>query len=111
MNPYEGVVVVMMLVALAFAPDAKPPAAGTAKFPELKASNLESREFNLPQDFGGERNYQLEVQAINCQNDQTIAGVAAEASDRNQVLPTLDKLDSLLRSKLGEIVAVADPVQ
>ena len=46
--------------------------------------------------------YQLEVQATNCQNNQTIAKVGAVAPGRNQVLSALDKLDEKLRVELGE---------
>ncbi len=50
-------------------------------------------------------NYQLEVVALNCETDQAIASVKAEAPDRNQVLQTLDAADAKLRRKLGESLA------
>jgi len=103
MKPYEGVVAVMMLVALAFAADAKLPAGGTAKFPELKASNLESREFNLPQDFGGERNlvliaFQREQQE---QLDTWLKEMKrfqeADPGFQYYEMPTIEKLNAMAR--------------
>ena len=56
MRSHAAVIAVIMSVTVAFAADSKAPASGSAKFPDLKASNLESREFNLPRDFDGQHN-------------------------------------------------------
>ena len=51
MRSFAAGLAVTMLVTCSFAADAKPPVVGSAKFPDLKASNLESREINSPQAF------------------------------------------------------------
>lgn len=103
MKSYLAVIAVTMLGTLVFAADAKPPAAGAAKFPELKASNLESREFNLPQDFAGERNlvliaFQREQQE---QLDTWLKEMKrfqeVDASFQYYELPTIEKLNSFMR--------------
>jgi len=103
MRSCAAVVAVTMLVTLAFAADARPPAAGTAKFPDLKASNLESREFNLPQDFGGERN--LVLIAFQREQQQQLDTWLKEMKRFQEVdpgfqyyeLPTIEKMNSFMR--------------
>ncbi len=46
--------------------------------------------------------YRLEVQALNCENDQTLATVKGTAKDKSAVLRTLNTTDAELRRKLGE---------
>ena len=103
MNLFAPVMVAMILVSSALAGDAKLPSQTPAKFPELKASNLESREFNLPHDFGGERNlvliaFQREQQE---QLDTWLKEMnrfqEADPGFQYYELPTIDKLNPLMR--------------
>jgi hypothetical protein len=103
MRSFAAVLAVTMLVTCSFAADAKPPVAGSAKFPDLKASNLESREFNLPQDFGGERN--LVLIAFQREQQEQLDTWLKEMTRFQEVdpafqyyeLPTIDKLNAVAR--------------
>lgn len=103
MNVYVAMIATMMFVASAHAGDAKLPMQTAAKFPELKASNLESREFNLPRDFAGERNlvliaFQREQQE---QLDTWLKEMKrfqeADPSFQYYELPTIEKLNAMTR--------------
>jgi hypothetical protein len=48
-----------LLLAMSHAAESRDEERPPIRFPELKASNLEKREFTLPQDFEGERNLVL----------------------------------------------------
>ncbi len=103
MRSFAAVLGVTMLVTCSFAADAKPPVAGSAKFPDLKASNLESRAFNLPQDFGGERN--LVLIAFQREQQEQLDTWLKEMKRFQEVdpafqyyeLPTIDKLNAVAR--------------
>ena len=103
MNSVTAVMVPLILVVSALGGDATPPSKTAAKFPELKASNLESREFNLPGDFAGERNlvliaFQREQQE---QLDTWLKEMKrfqeADPGFQYYELPTIDKLNPLMR--------------
>jgi hypothetical protein len=103
MKSYLAVIAVTMLVTSAFAADVRLPATGAARFPQLKASNLESREFNLPQDFAGERNlvliaFQREQQA---QLDTWLKEMKrfqeVDPGFQYYELPTIEKMNSFMR--------------
>ena len=78
-------------------------AANPAMFPKLRASNLENREFQLPQDFAGERN--LVLIAFQREQQEQIETWLREmprfqASDpgfQYYELPTIERLNSLAR--------------
>ena len=77
--------------------------ANSARFPKLTATNLENREFHLPQDFAGERNLVL----IAFQRDQQKSldtwlremprFQQADAGFQYYELPTIDRLNGLAR--------------
>jgi eukaryotic-like serine/threonine-protein kinase len=46
--------------------------------------------------------YMLALQVLNCQTQDIVASIKAEAENRNSVLPTLHRADAQLRQKLGE---------
>ena len=46
--------------------------------------------------------YGLNLRAVNCANDETLATTGAQANDKNHVLGALTNAASMMRSKLGE---------
>jgi hypothetical protein len=92
-----------MLVASAIGGDARLPSPTAARFPELKASNLESREFDLPQDFGGQRNlvliaFQREQQEqLDTWLKQMKRYQEADPGFQYYELPTIEKLNTMAR--------------
>lgn len=103
MKSYVAVIAVIMSVPFAFAADAKAPASGAAKFPELKASNLESQEFMLPHDFAGEHNLVL-IAFQREQQDQVDTWLKemkrfqeAHPGFQYYELPTIEKFNAVTR--------------
>lgn len=103
MNSFATVLVTMTLVTLVYAGEARPASQTTARFPDLKASNLEGREFNLPADFAGERN--LVLIAFQREQQEQLDTWLKEMKRFQEVdpgfeyyeLPTIEKLNPFMR--------------
>jgi len=99
----QSAILTVLTAGVLFAADVNPAVSSGAKFPELKASNLESREFNLPQDFAGERN--LVLIAFQREQQEQLDTWLKEVKRFQEVdrglqyyeLPTIDKLNPLVR--------------
>ena len=103
MNSFAVVLVPVMMVASALGGDAKLPLPTAAKFPDLKASNLESREFSLPREFGGERNLVLiafqreQQQQLDTWLKQMKRFQEADPGFQYYELPTIERLNAMTR--------------
>lgn len=79
------------------------PAGTTAHFPPLKASNLEKQEFNLPTDFGGDRNLLLVAFQREQQKDvdtwlkEMKRFEELDSSFQYYELPTIERLNAMTR--------------
>lgn len=99
----QSAILTILTAGLGFAAEVNPAVSSSAKFPELKASNLERSEFHLPQDFAGERN--LVLIAFQREQQEQLDTWLKEMKRFQEVdpgfeyyeLPTIEKLNSLMR--------------
>ena len=77
--------------------------ASPARFPQLRASNLENREFDLPKDFAGERNLLLiafqreQQQELDTWLREMRRFQEADPGFQYYELPTIERLNALAR--------------